>query len=117
MIRNIFTLFVICMLAGCQSRNANSGKQIPDRPDPSKLGIVVVNIQGMSCTGCEETITGSVAALDGINACRASYVKGIAKVEFDTTLISTADIKHAIEKTGYKVTGFSFVSDTTGVFD
>ena len=66
---------------------------------------VQLTIKGMTCTGCEEHVKHTALQLDGVLEATASYKEGTAKVKFDQTTISTANIGQAIEKeTGYKVT-------------
>ena len=82
-------------------------------PDNSKE-VVVVNesdietasfeIEGMTCTGCEEHVTHAVNELDGIIGVTSSYAEGEASVKFDAAKVTLDGIKKAIDATGYKVT-------------
>jgi copper chaperone CopZ len=65
---------------------------------------VEITVTGMSCTGCEETITKSVEALEGVEEATASYKEGKAWVSYFEGSVSEEQISSAIEKTGYKVT-------------
>jgi copper chaperone CopZ len=68
---------------------------------------VEITVTGMSCTGCEETITESVQALKGVKEATASYTDGKAWISYKEGSVTTEQISAAIEKTGYKVTGVS----------
>lgn len=65
-----------------------------------------VSITGMSCTGCEETITAGVTSLEGVQDATADYQEGAAWVSYDPARIGHEEITAAIESKGYKVTGF-----------
>lgn len=67
--------------------------------------VAYVTIKGMSCESCEHHIKKEVAKLKGVSAVDVSYQKGAARVKFDSTKSSIADIKKAVDATGYKVTG------------
>ena len=75
-----------------------------------------ISISGMSCTGCEETITAGVATMEGVQEARADYVQGAAWVSYDASSVDHDQLTHVIESRGYKVVGFeSYVSDSTGM--
>jgi mercuric ion transport protein len=65
-----------------------------------------IKITGMTCTGCEETIQSAVNEIKGIKNIKASHTDGIAKIEFDSTLTDTNQIKDKINQTGYLVVAF-----------
>jgi copper chaperone CopZ len=96
-------MILIGILIGCQNKSSDSKIQIPAKPDPCKPGIVVINVKGMTCTGCEETITENVTSLGGIISSEVSHIDGIARIEFDSTLTTIRDFTNAIEKSGYHV--------------
>jgi len=69
----------------------------------SNIETVNFNIQGMTCTGCEETIKYAVNELDGIVTVTPSYENESAEVKFDNTKTSKEKIEKAINATGYTV--------------
>lgn len=99
----------------CQSRSTNDKVQAPAEPDLNKLEIVIVDVSGMTCSGCEKTIAKNITSLDGINACEVSHIEGIAKIEFDSSLTNILDITDAIEKSGYQVEDVHSHHDTTSL--
>ena len=113
MIRNIALVILAGLLMTCHSRGTNEKTQTPAKPDLSKLGIVIIDVKGMTCTGCEKTIARNVASLDGINACEVSHIEGIARIEFDTSLTTIMHITDAIEKSGYQVEDVHIIHDPT----
>lgn len=62
-------------------------------------------VEGMTCTGCEQTVELNVKKIEGIGSVEASHTEKIAVVTFNPAKADTADIKEAIIASGYKVTG------------
>ncbi|PHS64038.1 MAG: heavy metal transporter [Flavobacterium sp.] len=63
---------------------------------------ISIDIEGMTCEACEQTINYSIGQLDGIVLSEASFEKGNAIVEFDQTKTNSKEIEEAVNKTGYK---------------
>ena len=66
---------------------------------------VVLEVEGMTCDGCENAIKAGVESLDGIDMVESSYEEGWTKVKFDQSLTSVEDIEGKITDTGYVVQG------------
>jgi copper chaperone CopZ len=60
-------------------------------------------VQGMHCAGCEQTIEEAVGRLPGVKRIQASYAKASVEIEYDDALIREKDLRHAIEKKGYRI--------------
>ncbi|MDQ7045549.1 MAG: cation transporter [Sulfurimonas sp.] len=71
--------------------------------DNTKVLKMVLNVQGMTCEGCEATIQNNVSKLAGVVSVKASHVDKTTTVDFDTTQISAAQIEKVIIETGYKI--------------
>ena len=67
------------------------------------LATLSCDVQGMTCTGCEQSIIGSVHKIDGVSEVRADFRKGRAVVRFDPRRVEPEAIRRAIEKAGYTV--------------
>ncbi|MBU2652252.1 MAG: cation transporter [Bacteroidetes bacterium] len=74
---------------------------------------VTLNVEGMHCTGCENTITKSVGELPGVKDVTASHTDGLTTVVFDTVQSDLPAIKAAIESKGYTVTGLMEMATDT----
>lgn len=72
--------------------------------DKANTQTVEFTVKGMTCTACEEHIKHEVYKLPGIINATVSYDKSNALIRFDATKTTKADIKKAINSTGYKVT-------------
>ena len=88
----------------------------------TNTNIVIVNesnvaearlyIEGMTCTGCEESVNYTLNSKEGVISANSSYEKGIAEVKFDKTKIKPEQLARAIEdEVGYKVKSFEIVND------
>lgn len=61
-----------------------------------------VTVNGMTCTGCEQTIDNAVAKLDGVKSTISSHENGKVMVEYVPGEVDSTQIKEAINHTGYK---------------
>ncbi len=62
-----------------------------------------IDIEGMTCESCENTINYSLKTTKGVISASSSYKTGVAEVTFDKSKVQPEKLKEAIEKTGYKV--------------
>jgi len=63
-----------------------------------------LDIEGMTCTGCEESVDYAIKSENGVVSATSSYKTGIAYVEYDKTKVNPDQLKKAVEeKVGYKV--------------
>ncbi|MDD2761200.1 MAG: sulfite exporter TauE/SafE family protein [Methylomonas sp.] len=60
-----------------------------------------LNISGMQCTGCEDTICDAVRALPGIASVKVSYREQIADISFDPAQVHLKQIRQTIADKGY----------------
>lgn len=87
----------------------------PQRGKPDYQNTIVTNntnnivkakleIEGMTCTGCEQSVNYSLKSQEGVISATSSYKTGIAYVQYDKTKVKLEELKKAIEeKVGYKV--------------
>lgn len=102
--RNILFLFLslIIVVSSCKPK-ANVPKS--DQPDTLQAITIVLNVEGMTCTGCENTISNAVRQMVGIVDVNAEYTTGRVEVTFDTTLVDISSISQAINEKGYTIKG------------
>lgn len=60
-------------------------------------------VEGMSCTGCERTITGVVSNLPGVSSAKADLERTSVSFEYNPEKITVDDIKQALNRIGYKI--------------
>ena len=70
--------------------------------------VLVLDVKGMTCTGCEQSVQEAVGAVAGVTEVKANHMDSIATVSFDPGQASVEQISEAIANTGYTVTGFHF---------
>jgi len=66
---------------------------------------VTFEVEGMTCTGCEETVKAASLSLTGVLEADASYKTGKATIKYDKSRVNVEQITSAINKTGFKVVG------------
>ena len=64
-----------------------------------------VNIEGMTCGHCAETVTKVLNGLSGISEVSVSLEENLARVNYDDETISLLEITKAIEAAGFEVKG------------
>ncbi len=90
-------------------------------PDTNN-NIVVINniniaeaklyIEGMTCTGCEESVDYTLRNQEGVLSAVSSYETGIANVRYDKSIVKPEQLAQAIEdEVGYKVKSIEIVKD------
>jgi copper chaperone CopZ len=84
----------------------DKGKKVVRADQNQEASVIGVSIGGMMCTGCEETISGSVGKLEGIKSVKASFKTGEAVIEYLPGVVDTAKIREAITGSGYTVKKF-----------
>ncbi|OGU40932.1 MAG: heavy metal transporter [Ignavibacteria bacterium RIFOXYB2_FULL_35_12] len=63
-----------------------------------------LEIEGMTCTSCEQSVDYALKSEKGVLSAESSYKTGIAFVQFDDTKVQPEQLKKAVEnKVGYKV--------------
>ncbi len=67
------------------------------------IRLVEFEVEGMTCTGCEQHVTYEVSQLPGIIGTKVSYESANALVKFDASVLDEEKITEAIDATGYKV--------------
>lgn len=104
MTRKFSVLIMLLCLAiisvSCGGGKSNAAKDAPEAE--AVTATADISIEGMTCTGCENTICTSIEKIPGVKAVTASHTDGKATVEFETGKVDTAALKAAIDAAGYK---------------
>lgn len=64
---------------------------------------ITLEVQGMSCVHCVNTIESSVGNLNGVKSVKVNLDTSKVDVEFDSGIVSLEEIKNEIEEQGYDV--------------
>jgi len=65
--------------------------------------IKTLDVEGMSCSHCENSVKKSVGALVGVNSVAVDLKGRKVTVEYDSERVNLDKIKEAIEDQGYEV--------------
>jgi copper chaperone len=102
----MMVLFAAVLLAGCSSTGKKTDEAAANaEAATAELVEVVINVDGMTCDGCENAIKAGVESLDGIAEVESSFEEGWTKVKYDKAVTSVEDIEGKITDTGYTVKG------------
>lgn len=62
-------------------------------------------IEGMTCSGCERTVSKVIANLEGVESSKADLKSSTVTVEYDSSKVTIDQIKNAVNGVGYKFVG------------
>ncbi len=102
----VFALFI--SLSGCKNNTNSTSSENSNYADTSTLALVKAEfkVNGMHCTGCENTIKTNVKEIKGVKTVEATFKDNKAIVSFDSAQTNEIAIMSAIEDAGYKVDTF-----------
>jgi len=67
------------------------------------MATIEINVEGITCGGCEKSIRNALLEKDGVSDVSASHETGIVKIDFDDAKIQPDALKQAIEDAGFDV--------------
>jgi len=62
-------------------------------------------VEGMTCSGCERTVSKAVSNIEGVASAKADLSSSTVSVEYDPSKVTADKIKEAVNKMGYKFVG------------
>ena len=62
-------------------------------------------VEGMTCSGCERTVSRVVGNLEGVKNAKADLTSATIAIEYDPAKVTIDKIKNAINTVGYKFVG------------
>ena len=62
-----------------------------------------LNVEGMSCSHCENRVKNAVSSLNGVNSVNVDLTNKKVSIELDASIVTEKQIKDAIEEQGYDV--------------
>lgn len=99
--RLLVCIGVVWMMSACQGKT-NEG-QSNQELKVENVCEVPLDVEGMTCDGCEKTIETGLMTLKGITDVSVDHETGKAIVKADTTLVKKEDMANLIERIGYHV--------------
>lgn len=78
-------------------------KSHPASKDPSQplTQVVVINIEGMTCSSCVQSIEGVLSQKAGVKSVHVSLPNGNGTIEYDPLQTSPEDLRSSIEEMGF----------------
>lgn len=70
---------------------------------PENRSEITLQVEGMTCTGCEAAVERRVGQMAGVEAVDADHVNKQTTVVYDNTLVDPAAIAQSITEAGYQV--------------
>ncbi|MFA5971451.1 MAG: cation transporter [Lentimicrobiaceae bacterium] len=101
----LFIALIAAFIAGCSGKSTSTDNAAKATTTAVANKTVTLAIEGMTCTGCENTIQESVAKIAGVTEIKASHLDSTAVVSFDSTQTSIAAIGDAVTNAGYVFMG------------
>lgn len=74
-----------------------------------------VNIQGMTCTACAQSVERGVSKIDGVDEANVNFALERLNVTYDADKVSMKDLEEKIEQLGYHVQQDHLNFDVTGM--
>ncbi len=66
---------------------------------------VTLQVEGMTCTGCEQRLGKALRRVDGVREATADHRTGEVQVRFDPNVTDRAALAAHVRTAGYEVTG------------
>lgn len=101
--KNIFYFTISILLLSLFSCGNPSANDQNKKDQVQNLVEIQIQVEGMTCEGCENTVNTELAKLDGVVSSVASHVDQVVIVKADTAITSVSLMKSAIENVGYTV--------------
>ncbi|NWG86806.1 MAG: heavy-metal-associated domain-containing protein [Hydrogenophilaceae bacterium] len=67
------------------------------------MNALTLNVSGMSCMGCVNSVKKLLTALDGVQTVEVDLASGRVQIGYDAARCSVDAMRQAIEAGGYKV--------------
>jgi len=96
---SILAFLAVLAFAACSKNDQQQTAVAEENNTPT--AVVNLDVQGMTCTGCEASIKMSLKKLDGVKSVEASYEAGEAKVTVNPEKVKEEEIIEALGKIGY----------------
>ena len=97
----LLTMISFSILSSCLSSNHKKDEKVI----VIKASDIVrksIDVNGMTCVGCEVTLEDNISKIEGVVSVKASHTEKKAIIEFDSTKTDIKTITKAIKASGYK---------------
>lgn len=88
-------------ISGCnQSTNERTDESL--KPAADNLQVVTLDVDGMTCSGCEYNVKSALKKLNGVAEVEASFENAAAVVKYDPELVQIDKMIESVNSHGYK---------------
>jgi mercuric ion transport protein len=108
----IWICIIAIMLFACKAKTTESAASESLTAsdliiNPGALVQMDLSVEGMTCTGCENTINEGVSEIAGVVEVSSSFKDGRTFVKYDSTQTNIDKISRVINEKGYNVKEFA----------
>jgi len=103
--KHIWIIILALALSACNNAPKSGEETESESSIPADWVEVTLDVQGMTCEGCENAIKAGVESLDGVESVESSFEEAWTRVKFDRNATSLEEISAKITDTGYEVKG------------
>lgn len=100
--KTLVVFLILAFTAYSCGRPTQTNENTKKQPE-IELTKLELDVIGMTCEACENTIIRSVGTLEGVHETHASHTEEQVTVYYDPALTDAVQIAEAITKTGYTV--------------
>ena len=86
---------------GCGKSDQESQTQETQAVASMNIEKVTLDVQGMTCSGCEYNVESALKKIDGVTKVNAAFTQHSAEVEFDPEAATVAQLVQAVNGIGY----------------
>jgi len=97
-----FVILIAAFIVGCTGKSTSTENSAEAAVTTQTA---TLEINGMTCTGCENTVQEAVTKIPGIISVKASHLDSTAVVSFDPAKTSIAAIGDVVTEAGYVFVG------------
>jgi len=101
----LYIILIAAFFVGCSGKSTSTENTAPATTTVAANKTLVLAVEGMTCTGCENTVQESVTKIAGVTEIKASHLDSTAVVSFDSTKTNLDAIGNAITEAGYVFKG------------
>ena len=101
--KKILPLLLSLSLMILFSCNNSSSADAVEKQALGELVELTIAVDGMTCSGCENTVNTQLLNFDGVVESKASHIEKNVTVKVDTLITSINELTTEIERVGYKV--------------
>lgn len=102
----MISLMLVLMLGACATSDTSDAgdNAATTTQDAAVTKTVKLNVEGMTCGSCVNSVQTALTERDGVSDCSVSLDENMATVTYDPGKVNESDLLAAVEKTGYRAT-------------